>query len=80
MVEYDTKKQEYLKTRFPHARCVFNDMKDMGNREAATWDGSVHKIPKVGFVVKTTVQKLLVLLGVIFGFFERFDKLYPEKF
>ena len=51
MVEYDTKKQEYLKTRFPHARYVFNDMKDMGNREAATWDGErPTKFPRSGLL------------------------------
>jgi len=48
MVEKDKKKQEYIRTRFTHARHVFQDMVEMGNAAATTWDGETHKVPKVG--------------------------------
>lgn len=47
MVENDKRKQDYLRTRFPHAERVFNDMSEIGNI-ASTWDGSYHKVPQVG--------------------------------
>ena len=48
MVEIDKRKQEYLRTRFPSARWVFDDMKEMGKKSAKTWDGSEQTIPEAG--------------------------------
>ncbi|CAK9013936.1 Uncharacterized protein SCF082_LOCUS12137, partial [Durusdinium trenchii] len=51
MVEIDKRKQEYLRTRFPSARWVFDDMKEMGKKSAKTWDGSEQTIPEVDLFV-----------------------------
>lgn len=45
MVENDRLKQKYLCERF-HSP-IINDMKDMGNDTACTFDGGTMKIPKV---------------------------------
>lgn len=60
MVEKDKKKQEYIRTRFTHARHVFQDMVEMGNAAATTWDGETHKVPKVGWGV---LQKRFQILS-----------------
>ena len=48
MVENDKAKQDFLRTRFPRAKHVFNDVTEMHHKMASTWDGSHHTVPKVG--------------------------------
>lgn len=54
-MEKDRRKQDYLRSRFPHAKVFFNDMNDMGHAKASTFDGSFHKVPKVRFLAMQCV-------------------------
>ena len=71
VVEKDRRKQDYLRSRFPHAKVFFNDMNDMGHAKASTFDGSFHKVPKVRFLamqcVCVTSLKKIVLQDLVFG-------------
>ena len=64
MVEIDNKKQNYLRSRFPEVPCVFNNMSEMGNSKAATWDGSSQSVPKVGSCWARVLSQFQLSSGV----------------